>query len=228
MNYIVLDFEFNQAFDFENNSKGVSEIGCTFEIIQIGAVKLDGNFNLVSNFNQLIKPTIYKKLHPYVSKITGFTAKDFKNSKSFIDVSKDFIEFLGTDYIFCSWGKADMKALFRNLIYYDIDIRNISNNYIDVQALASKEINNSVHSLVGLENACKHFNIKTNHENFHDAYYDAFYTKDIMLLLKPTKKNIVTFNYDKLLKDRPKYFLNNKKYKKYSKRKRSNKTSTKK
>ncbi len=221
MNYVVIDFEFNQAYDFKNNSKGVAEVGCTFEIIQIGAVKLDSNFNVIDNFNQLIKPTVYKQLHPYVSKITGFTIEDFKDAKSFKEVIKNFMNFLGTDYIFCSWGKADMKALFRNLIYYDIDVRKIYNKYIDVQALASKKINNSIHSLVGLENACIHFNIKTDHENFHNAYYDALYTKNIMLLLKATEDNIITFKYDKLLKDKPTYFLNNKKYKKYTKRKKN-------
>ena len=44
MNYIVFDLEFNQGYNFEDEPKNIINPKCPFEIIQIGAVKLDDNF----------------------------------------------------------------------------------------------------------------------------------------------------------------------------------------
>ena len=81
--YIVLDLEFNQAFDFTTGTKSEPDPKCRFEIIQFGAVKLDDNFNIVGSFDKLVKPQIYKKIHPHVQKITGLSNSDFINCKSF-------------------------------------------------------------------------------------------------------------------------------------------------
>ena len=44
MEYIIFDLEFNQGFDKKLN-KTVSNEKCPFEIIQIGAIKLDSKYN---------------------------------------------------------------------------------------------------------------------------------------------------------------------------------------
>ncbi len=200
MNYIVIDFEFNQAFNFAKNCKGISDKNCNFEIIQIGAIKLDENFNEIDKFNALVKPNIYKNLHPHVSKITGFTNETFINAKHFVEVYKKFLKFLGNDYIFCTWGKMDIKIFFKNLLFYNIDITNISKKYVDVQSIISKKISNNSKALVGLRNACGHFNIINEDIIFHDAYNDAYYTKELMLKAKPSKKNICHFRTSELVK----------------------------
>ena len=121
MYYIVLDFEFNQAFDFVNNVKGDSNPRCRFEIIQIGAIKLDENFKIIDSFNKLIKPQIYKLIHPHVQKITGLVNDNFTNCPLFIDVYTDFTKFIGNkSYIMCTWGNSDIRALYRNLDYYNL------------------------------------------------------------------------------------------------------------
>ena len=44
-----------------------------FEIIQIGALKLNENLETISTFDSLIKPTIYKYIHPFVANLTKIT-----------------------------------------------------------------------------------------------------------------------------------------------------------
>ena len=51
MNYIVLDLEFNQAFPFKSGKKVEPNPECPFEIIQIGAVKLNERFEQLDSFN---------------------------------------------------------------------------------------------------------------------------------------------------------------------------------
>ena len=54
MNYIVLDLEFNQAFPFKSGKKVEPNPECPFEIIQIGAVKLNERFEQLDSFNCMI------------------------------------------------------------------------------------------------------------------------------------------------------------------------------
>ncbi|MDO5389402.1 MAG: 3'-5' exonuclease [Clostridia bacterium] len=115
----VIDLEFNQAYDFgDGNSEPNPD--CRFEIIQIGAVKVDDNFNICDKFNIYIKPTLYPNIHPYVEKITGFKTEDFSFAPRFKEAYSKFRYFLGNDTTLGTWGYSDIKALFRNITFHGI------------------------------------------------------------------------------------------------------------
>ena len=59
MNYVVVDFEWNQAC----YGKGSENRKIPFEIIEIGAVKLDENLKEIDRFSRTIRPKVYKKLY---------------------------------------------------------------------------------------------------------------------------------------------------------------------
>ena len=106
MNYIVFDLEFNQSFDFKTGSSPASNPECPFEIIQIGAVKLDSNLETVGYFNYYIKPVIYKRIHPYVEKITGITQEMLDSGHNFSEVYEALCDFADpAEDIFCSLQK---------------------------------------------------------------------------------------------------------------------------
>ena len=52
MNYIVMDLEWNQRY---NGHMG-EHPRMTIEIIEIGAVKVDKNLNIIDEYTSLIKP----------------------------------------------------------------------------------------------------------------------------------------------------------------------------
>ena len=54
MNYIVLDLEWNQAITYADMIK--NPVLLTGEIIQFGAVKLNGNFEYEDTFNCRVSP----------------------------------------------------------------------------------------------------------------------------------------------------------------------------
>ena len=70
MKYIIFDLEFNQSSNKEDRV-----LQLPFEIIQIGALKLDENFKTISTFNELVKPTVYKTVLCYIQ---DYTSKYFK------------------------------------------------------------------------------------------------------------------------------------------------------
>lgn len=53
MNYILFDLEFNQYFNSLKIDTNITKPKCPFEIIQIGAIKLDEN--LLLNFKFRLK-----------------------------------------------------------------------------------------------------------------------------------------------------------------------------
>lgn len=59
MNYIVFDLEWNQC----PYGKGQENERIPFEIIEIGAVKLNSERQIIDQYQVLIQPRVYKKLH---------------------------------------------------------------------------------------------------------------------------------------------------------------------
>lgn len=175
MDYIIFDLEFNQAL--YNNRPKLKKL-CPFEIIQIGAVKLDKNQNYLSSFNSLIKPRLYKKLHPFVKDMTNITSDQLLKARPFKDVYKDFLNFIGEDSILCVWGTGDIKELFRNIKFHKLSLNEITHNYINIQKYASKYLKAPKGNSIGLRTAVEMLGITLN-KDFHDAYNDAFYTSEI-------------------------------------------------
>lgn len=204
MNYIVMDLEFNQPFDFAHKKIARANKEIPFEIVQIGCVKLDDKFNQIGSFNMLVKPSVYKRIHPYVQKITGLNSASFKDAKGFTEVFSSFLSFLGnTESIFCVWGDIDLKLLYKNASYYKIPNDMIPKKYINVQVLAGKKLQAEEGRLIGLKNAIEMLNIKID-EPFHDAFNDALYTSYILKNLEIKPENIKIFSDKKQTKSRTK------------------------
>ncbi|MFV0503002.1 MAG: exonuclease domain-containing protein [Lachnospirales bacterium] len=192
MNYIIIDLEFNQAFPFDKKNK-IPNPQCKFEIIQIGAIKYNNKFEYIDELSLFIKPQIYKKLHPYVKKITHFTDETFKDSRSFQEIFPEFLDFVDDESILCVWGKNDVKLLFNNAEFYDIDINLLPTNYIDVQSLISKNLKLPKGQVIGLENAIRELNINIDN-SFHNALNDAKYTGKLLKSLSKQPLNHNTYN----------------------------------
>ena len=116
MNYIVLDLEWNQS-----SNQRDKEYGIPFEILEIGAVKLNENKEIIGKFDQLIKPQIYQTIHFITTKIIHIDKEELSNGKPFQEVAKAFLDWCGKDYIFCTWGTLDLTEFQRNLCYYGMD-----------------------------------------------------------------------------------------------------------
>lgn len=114
VNYIVFDLEWNQCpygKDFENPR-------LPFEVIEIGAVKLNEKKEYLDTFHALIRPQVYRRLHYQTSRVIGLKQSDLKAGIPFREAAKEFLEWCGDDYRFCTWGTLDVMEFQRNLAYY--------------------------------------------------------------------------------------------------------------
>jgi inhibitor of KinA sporulation pathway (predicted exonuclease) len=192
MNYIIYDLEFNQKNNDSIENEFIHANNIPFEIIQIGAIKLDENFKTVSTFNTLIKPTIYKTIHPFIESLTNISDAQVSSCNNFPHVYEDFLNFIGTDEaILCVWGIVDIKELIRNVNFYKLSTSKIV-KYIDIQTYASKYLNNEKNSKIGLKNAIELLSIPINGD-FHDAYNDAYYTSEIFKIIYNAKIKPVVY-----------------------------------
>ena len=181
MEYVVFDLEFNQGFDKTLN-KTVSNERCPFEIIQIGAIKLDSHFNIIDTFNSYVKPQLYKSIHPFVGKMTGIKIEDVKDAPTFSQVYKDFKKFVSSkkNTVLCVWGTGDLKELFRNITYYDLPYKSLTKSYINIQHYASRYFDNPAGKSIGLQNAIQILNLEQD-KSYHNALNDAYYTAQVFI-----------------------------------------------
>lgn len=199
MKYIIYDLEFNQKYLDSTEAKSDSTSSLPFEIIQIGALKLNESFEIISKFNALIKPTVYPIIHPYVENLTKISNDKVNSCKDFVNVYKDFLNFIDKDeIILCVWGTNDIKELARNVRFYNLPSSSIPKYYIDIQKYASKYLNAPKKLRIGLKTAVDILNIQANCE-FHDAFNDAYYTAEVFkhIYNNTIKPNVYEFNFHK-------------------------------
>ena len=130
MKYIVLDLEWNQSA----YGRAGEHPRLPFEIIEIGAVKLDHKYRLESEFRELITPKIYRKLHHTIRNMLNYDEKDLqREGKPFKDVCKRFLDWCGEDSVFCTWGMSDLFYLQNNMDFYYMDKLPYPVHYYNIQ-----------------------------------------------------------------------------------------------
>ncbi len=195
MNYIVFDLEWNQS-----NTGGSSKVeGLPFEIIEIGAVRLSGNGALESEFNELIRPQVYKEMHRITGKIIHLTMEELKHSRTFPEVATRFEMWCGDrPFLFCTWGTLDLMELQRNRKFYDmLPLAEKPMPYLDVQKLFALTYDQEEpHKRRALQDAVDYLSIE-KHVPFHRAFSDAYYTaKVLQVLMEANPKVLSRVSYD--------------------------------
>ncbi len=176
MYYIVVDLEWNQSSTGRviKNKNGP----LPYEVIEIGAVKTDEEFNIVSSFDRIVKPQVYLKLHKAVEKLVPLKMKDLQKGKSFKSVMEEFLEWCGKDVCFCTWGDADLLQLQRNMRYHGMEVDfPWPFLYLDLQRIYSEQFLDGVQSS-SLSDAVSKLNIPKGNA-YHRAIYDSQYTAKV-------------------------------------------------
>lgn len=175
MNYIVLDLEWNQS----NTGQEAEIEKLPFEIIEIGAIKLNSEFLMVSEFNELVKPQVYHEMHHITSKLIHMQMKELERGDYFPKVASRFLEWCGEEVVFCTWGTLDLTELQRNMRFYQMKpLADKPLPYLDVQKLFSLAFEDGK-SRKALEYAIDFLKIDKDIP-FHRAFSDAYYTAKVL------------------------------------------------
>lgn len=175
MNYIVMDLEWNQSA----KGKEYTIESFPFEIIQIGAVKLDDKLNIIDEWECIIRPKVYTKLQRVVKEVLGITEKDLEDGGDFDKEVVEFLNWCGDDYIFATWGSMDVTELRRNMKHYGVKETFAKPVlYMDLQKMYSINYSDGK-SRSNLKSAIVESGIEES-EEYHSAISDARYTAKIM------------------------------------------------
>lgn len=174
MKYIVLDLEWNQCpFGKEKENKDLP-----FEIIEIGAVRLDASLSEEDIFEAVIRPKVYQQMHYMAREVTKIKKKDLKHGHPFPEVMKDFLRWCGETPVFCTWGPLDLWELQRNMQFYHMKEFPHPLYYLDIQKLFSIQYEDGKLRR-SLKCAADFLKIKAEIP-YHRAYADAYYTAEVM------------------------------------------------
>ena len=192
--YVVMDLEWNQTPAF--HSPGLAEL--PFEIIEIGAVRLDEHLKIVSEFQGLIRPSVYRKMNRKITEVTHLTMEELRaKGRSFPEVMDDFFTWCGDDYMFCTWGSMDLTELQRNMVYYGMELPfPVPFLYYDLQKLYGMITGSPV--MESLDKAAAEMAIAAERP-FHRAADDAWYTAKVMQKMNfLSRKAYVSTDYYRL------------------------------
>lgn len=175
MNYIVFDLEWNQCPD--GKEKELREL--PFEILEIGAIKLNEKKEEIDRFYEYIRPTVYLRLHYKTKEIIQINQDALQNAAPFCEVIRRFQEWCGDDARYCTWGSLDLLELQRNMRYHHVPVFfPFPLKFYDIQKIYSLSYEDGK-SRRTLEHAVDALNI-TKNIPFHDALSDAYYTAAVI------------------------------------------------
>jgi len=174
MHYIVLDLEWNQPISWQ--SAAYKKVGdrLIFEMIQIGAVKLDDRLEISDAISLPIAPTCYQQIHPRIRRMTGLGEEELAGAPAFREALEQFAAWCGEDYILLTWGCDDVSVLQQNIDFFECGdivlppLCDIQKQFAEVHQLKDRP---------SLQKAMEMLEIEADeHMAFHNAKNDAWYT----------------------------------------------------
>lgn len=156
------------------------------EIIEIGAVKLDEEFNIIDEFSSLVRPSVNYTMNRNVKKLTSIEQKELRQAENFSKVYKKFISWCGyEENIFLTWSTMDILVMVRNIRFFDIAQEiTAMNKYIDLQEFVQGKFDRDKGQMLSLSAAAELLEIEVEDMDMHRALDDSIVTAKCLQAVK--------------------------------------------
>ena len=158
-------------------------------IVEIGCIELDNQIPTNKIFHKYINPQ--RSVSEDAYKVHGYSNEFLSDKKTFLEISKDFLNFIKNKKIIIHNAPFDLSFL-----NYELKLINQKpinkENVIDTLEIARSKYPGSQNSLDAL---CKRFNIDNSKREKHNALIDCHLLKEIYINLvdqKAPKLNLET------------------------------------
>lgn len=150
------------------------------EIIEIGAIKINGYGEEAGSFNRFIKPTVNQQLSTFCTELTGIEQHQVSSAEPFpavLDLFWEWIDLENENYTLVSWGSEDKLLLSNDCRLHDLEAGwlaphlNLKNAYRHI-----KRLNKPTGLLKTLEREGLDFDGR-----HHRAIFDAINTSKIFI-----------------------------------------------
>ncbi len=170
MEYIILDLEWDSVY-FPPEKRFINQI------LQIGAVKLDSDFNVTDTFNRVICSSVSKRVTSRFAKLTGITTEIMRSGVSFEDALSEYNLFAKDSDVIMTWSNSDLYTIIENEeLLLKNKMRFKMSSYLDLQKLVQArlyELGYESKNQISLEAAAEFLEIDTEEFEFHNALDDC-------------------------------------------------------
>ena len=183
MKQVVVDLEMNPVSrEFREVRRKLNE-----EVIEIGAVRLDENFQQEAEFQCYVKPE-YGPIKKHITSLTGITQAMVADKKTYAACFQDFVDWVGEEETkIYSWSMSDIKQLRSECRYKltDFDIGWLNARWVDLQQEFDDRL--GLHNSLALKHALGAMDHKFEGTQ-HTALADAINTSAILTLMQDDAK----------------------------------------
>ena len=142
------------------------------EIIEVGAVKVNENLEIVSEFCAFVRPMMHPVISKFCTSLTSIRQSDVDRAPLFDEVMEEYEDWMGVgthDVIPMSWGEFDKRQLNT-----DAHLHNIQLGWLDAHVCFQKHYGKwkASKNQIGLKNALETEEISwsgTEHRAIDDA-----------------------------------------------------------
>ncbi len=170
MNIIILDLEWDSAYSVKNQR-------FVNQIIQIGAVKLDENCNIVDTFVSTVKSRLSKKLTRRFIELTGITNEQMREGVPLSKAVELYNQWAGKNTLTMTWSTSDLYTIIENCKYLlTPSTRFYIEKYADLQSYVQNEMRGlgyDFQSQISLGNAAAMLGISAEGLELHKAKDDC-------------------------------------------------------
>ncbi|MDE7552331.1 exonuclease [Bacillus cereus] len=167
------------VFDIERNFRPYKSEDPS-EIVDIGAVKIEAStMKVIGEFSELVKPGA--RLTRHTTKLTGITKKDLIAVEKFPQIIEKFVQFIGENSIFVTWGKEDYRFLSHDCTLHSVECpRMDKERRIDLQKFVFQAYEELFEHTPSLQSAVEQLGLTWEGKQ-HRALADAENTAKILL-----------------------------------------------
>lgn len=95
------------------------------EIIEIGAVKVDENLDVISEFCLFIRPLLHPEISKFCTQLTSITQRDIEGAPHFDEAIEAFEDWMNPSEVrtvLMSWGEFDKRQLLIDSQLHEIEL----------------------------------------------------------------------------------------------------------
>lgn len=191
MTYIILDMEWDGAY-CPRISRFINQI------IQIGAVKLNENFEIVDTFEKTVCSSFSKKVSGRFTALTGITTQDMRAGIPLEKAVTMYNEWAGADTVTMTWSNSDLFSIMENEKHLMKGVKFHIEKYLDLQSYIQNEMRGlgfEINSQVALGKAAELLGITIDEFDLHTAKDDSLVCAALI------KKYYNKKRFEELIKD---------------------------
>ncbi len=169
MNYIILDMEWDSAY-YPPAKQFINQI------LQIGAVKLDEDFNIVDVFDKTIKSSFSRRVTKRFTELTGISKEDMLAGVELSDAVSEYNKWASGETITMTWSTSDLYTILQNEKCLLKNLKFRFDKYLDLQKYIEGELRllgHECNSQISLLHAAELLNVTTEKFDLHTAKDDS-------------------------------------------------------